>query len=111
MTEGLELQTAYAQTVRDQDGNRWVVYDESGAKIGALPACLTNQEAMNVLHFGRDHELKAFNNGANVGKARAERAAQVRLDALTAQMDALAEENVRLAVALEKHINLEGEIA
>lgn len=109
MTEGLELQTAYVQTVRDQDGNRWIVYDESGEKIGELPACLKEQEAMNVIHFVRDHELKAFNVGANVGRERAERAAQLRIDTITAQMDALAAENVRLATILEKHLALEGE--
>lgn len=109
MTAGLELQTAYAQTVRDTDGNRWIVYGENGERIGELPACLKEQEAMNVLHFGRDHELKAFNAGANVGRERAERAAQLRIDMITVQMDMLAEENVRLATALEKHMNLDGD--
>lgn len=103
MTKGLELQTAYAQTVRDTDGDCWIVYDDTGERIGKMPACLSEQEAMNVLHFGRDHELKAFNVGANVGRERAERAAQLRIDTLTAQMDALASENLRLASILEKH--------
>ena len=108
MTEGLELQTAYAQTVRDQDGNKWIVYDEAGNSIGALPACLSEQEAMNVLHFGRAHELKAFNVGANVGRERAKRAANIRIATLDAQMNSLADENIRLATALEQHINFEG---
>lgn len=108
MTEGLELQTAYAQTVRDQDGNKWIVYREDGERMGALPACLSDQEAMDIIHFGRNHELKAFNVGANIGRERAERAAKLRLDTLTAQMDALANENIRLASILEKHMNPEG---
>lgn len=109
MTEGLELQTAYAQTVRDLDGNKWIVYREDGERMGEFPACLSDQEAMNMIHFGREHELKAFNVGANVGRERAERAAQLRLNTLTAQMDALAEENVRLASILEAHLITEGE--
>ena len=104
MTAGLELQTAYAQTVRDQDSNKWIVFDEKGERIGELPACLKEQEAMDVLHFARKHELKAFNVGANVGRERAERAAQLRIDVLTGQMDVLAAENARIATALEKHM-------
>ena len=110
MTEGLELQTAYAQTVRDHDGNKWIVYDEAGTRIGALPACLSEQEAMDALRFGRAHELKAFNYGAHAGRERAERAAQLRIDTLTLQMDSLAGENLRLASILSQHPNFtEGE--
>lgn len=109
MIEGLELQTAYAQTVRDTDGGKWIVYRDDGERIGALPACLREQEAMDVIHFGRDHELKAFNVGANVGRERAEQAAKLRIDMITSQMDALAAENIRLSTILEKHITSEGE--
>lgn len=109
MTEGLELQTAYAQTVRDQDSNKWIVYDESGERIGVMPSCLSEQEAMDVIRFAREHELKAYNVGANVGRERAERAANVRIETIKSQMDSLAEENIRLASILEQHLITEGE--
>ena len=105
MTEqNLQLQSAYLQTVRDQDANQWIIYSSSNERLGSLPAGLNNSEAMGLMHFARAYELKAFNAGANVGRERAERAHGLIAKQLNEQMDLLAKENMRLAHALEKHL-------
>jgi hypothetical protein len=98
------LQTAYAQTVRDQDANKWIVYDRDQNRLGELPARLTDQEAMHTLVFAREFENKAFHAGVEEGLRRGKQAADLRVNALRIQMDDLARENERLATILERHL-------
>ena len=98
----IPLQNAFAQTVRDQDADKWIVYDDHQNKIAELPARLTEQEAMDVLRFGRYFEIQAFNDGVAEGLERGKKAANIRVDTLIKQMDELANENERLAKLLNE---------
>ena len=99
------LQSAYAQTVRDRDDNKWILYSPKHERLGSLPAILNAQPVMNILNLARVYELQACHAGVAEGLRRGQNAADLRVAALTADMDALANENIRLSGIIEAKLS------
>lgn len=98
------LQTAQGQWVDGKNDNQWVVVDTKGNELARLPACLTDSEAMGVIRFGREFELKAFNEGVEEGLRRGSNASKVHRDHARVRIRELEEQNNTLALQLERHI-------
>lgn len=100
-----KLATAYCRQSIDIKNNMWIVFDsESNTPIAELPHANTPKEAMSYLHFARQFEASAFDEGIKFGQARIIEEANAKINALDQLVAALKIENEGLATNLEQHI-------
>ena len=100
-----QLATAYCRQSIDIKNNMWIVFNsESDTAIAELPYANTPKEAMSYLHFAREFEASAFDDGIRFGQARIIEEANAKINALDQLVAALKIENEGLATNLERHI-------
>lgn len=101
------LHTAYAtQYDGGPEGkSEWHIYSKDKEVLAKFPGHYTEQEIMNVIKFGREFEVKAFNEGINFQKAKQSQETTI-LQRLTKdqneRIDLIIAENVKLSNELDK---------
>lgn len=99
----LKFQTASGQQVA---GGTWsLVGNGDIGELAKLPAVLTAQQVMDIIHIIRNGEMAGFEEGVAEGLRRGKAAADLRVATIESQMDPLVAENARLAGLLESYIN------
>lgn len=63
MNNTLALQGAYAQQVRDENENQWIVYSSDGVELERLPSTWHEKEVMGFIRLARKYEELAFKLG------------------------------------------------
>ncbi len=104
----LVIAQATQHTVDGED-KEWIVHSE-GKELWRLPAKLTAQEAMDIIHFGRKFEEEAFNNGILFEKNKTpEEVLNLRKIVLNlkAENQVLLDENERIGTKLDELLTSE----
>lgn len=100
----LPLKNCRGQFRDGEHDNKWEIVSQEGNSLGLFPAKLKDFEVMGVIHFARDFENKAFEQGKEFGRQAAMAAGKIHLDTQSEIIRELREENERLSNTLEKHI-------
>jgi len=79
-----------------------VELNETDEKIHIFPKHFSDNEIFDIMDFAKKYELEAFNKGIKFGKRKTIKIYQEKLDEATARMKYMAQENERLANALEQ---------
>ena len=104
----LAIAQATQHTNNDVDSD-WVIHSD-GEELWRLPAVLTPQQAMDVIHFGREFEKRAFNNGIEFQKQKTPDEVKMlrnMVQGLTIERDALRKENERIGAKLDELLTSE----
>ncbi len=98
------MENAYAQTVRDEDDNGWVIYDNNGERITVLPQPCDEHTAMAAIRLARQVEVDAYNRGYKLARDAQDHVLNAQNDFLKGQLRSLEAMNERLSEQLERHI-------
>ena len=101
----MDLQSAYIiQYSNDSGKTNWKVKDKDNNELGELPASLSEQEAMSILHFARNFENKAYEKGkCDIITLKNREIENLRLN-YEAIIKGLKEENERLANLIKHNV-------
>jgi uncharacterized protein YktA (UPF0223 family) len=105
MSTGLELMNAQASWNKGENDDKWCVRTPTGELLFILDGDFDEKSAMQVIHFGRKFEVRAFNEGVRQGKTMQKKEDLDELVRLKAAVKNLGEMNEQLSEQLDRHIN------
>jgi len=107
MTEQyIELQTAHVTQLTNSGvkGDWSVQKNITHEKIHAFPPNIDDGTMSSIMSFARKYELEAFNAGIRFQKGKQNEVLVAEIGQLKNTIKELADENIRLASILDKHI-------
>lgn len=102
----IDLQAAHVTQYTDNNKKgSWLIRQNITSKdLFELPGKFSEKEVFMILDFARKFELLAFNVGIGYAKQLKNQVLMGHIELLKNKLKLAAEENERLATALEKHI-------
>jgi hypothetical protein len=100
----LDLATSHVtQHTKGHIKSDWSIQlNSSNTEVCTLPKCLGEQDVFRIMDFIKEYELKAFNTGIKFQKNEQNLVLKDVIQKQKHQIELLAEENIRLANAIEQ---------